>query len=184
MITPSSWRRSRPNTVCIEREALRLERTADLFTARLEYERKQGLLLTEQTRMLEEEVKMRKDVIKHAVSSNNPEERRLRAQIAALEHQIHLVAASIAETQTVNSGLKARIDSFRREQHNYRHAIQTLGDDLNALQLKKEATGNERLKLLKEDEMQRKQLEQIRSKSAQQQYRQKVHIVELEVGGK
>ena len=61
---------TRPRTVCRERDTLRLEKTADLFTARLEYERKQGLLLTEQIRLLEEQLR---EMTKG--TRDNPEER-------------------------------------------------------------------------------------------------------------
>lgn len=180
MTSPFSRPASRPHTVMQEREALRLEHIADLFTAKLEYERKQGLLLTEQIRLREEDLKVLKDKARHIVSSENPEERKMKAQIANLEHQIHLVSHSTAETQTYNGVIKQKIEGHRRDEKNYRRAIESLTKDLNAMQARKGERVEERLKVVDQDAAQRRQLELIRSKSSHQQFRQRVQIQDLE----
>lgn len=158
-----------------------LERTADLFTARLEYERKQGLLLTEQIRLREEQLRIKKEGTRKIVSADNPEERRLRHQIASLEHQIHLISSLTGSIQTANFVLKSRIDSYRREQHTYRHAISTLVEDLNGVETLCGEREGERTRVADTTMEIQHRFEQLRSKSAQQQYRQRSRIAELTV---
>jgi chromosome segregation ATPase len=158
-----------------------LERTADLFTARLEYERKQGLLLTEQIRLLEEQVRGKKEATRTIVNADNPEERRLRHQIASLEHQIHLISSLTASTQTANFTLKSRIDSYRREHHTYHHAISTLTEDLTSVKTRCEVHEDQRTRVADATADLQARFEQLRSKSAQQQYRQRTRITELTV---
>jgi len=163
---------------------VRLERTADLFTARLEYERKQGLLLTEQIRLLEEQVRGRKEGTRKIVSADNPEERRLRHQISSLEHQIHLISSLTGSTQTANYALKSHIDSYRREQHTYRHAISTLTEDLVGVETLCGERECKRTRVADTTVEIQLRFEQLRSKSAQQQYRQRSRIAELTVRGR
>ena len=172
---------TRPRSALIEQpEALRLERIADTFTARLEYERKQGLLLTEQIRLREEDLKARKDATRLAVTSTNPEERRLRGRIAALEHQIHLITANIADTQTGNMLLRAQIDGYRRDQRNYKQAITSLNSDLHEIKDKSGLRGQERLKLTDEDMSQRQHLAVLRCRSVQSHQKHRIQVQELE----
>lgn len=172
---------TRPRTSAIrQREAIRLEQIADTFTARLEYERKQGLLLTEQIRLHEEHLKERKDAIRYAVTSTNPEERKLRGKISALEHQIQLVTANVADTQTTNSLLRAQIDSYRRDQGNYRQAISSLHSDIQNIHVNSEIRNRSRLKLTDDDLNQRQQVAILRSRSVQNHRKHIVQVQEME----
>ena len=142
------------------------------------------MLLTEQIRLMEEQLRNRKDQTRRIVTADNPEERRLRHQISALEHQIHLISSLTASTQTSNSALKSRIDSYRREHYTYKHAISTLTEDLRSVEVQCERQEDQRTKVLDETLTQQRKLEQLRSKSAQHQYRQRTRIVELTVATK
>lgn len=164
----------------MQSEALRLEKISDTFTARLEYERKQGLLLTEQIRLREEDLKARKDATRFAVSSANPAEKRLRSKIAALEHQIQLITADIADTQTGNMLLRGQIDSYRQDQRNYRQAITTLACDVREVKDKSGVKGQERLKLTEEDLSQRQKVAILRCRSVQHHSKHRAQVQELE----
>ena len=131
--TPSS----RSRTFLFESEAIRLQRTVDNFTVKLEQERRQDILLSEQIRILEEELKRKKERLGPGVASTT-EERKLNQKIAALSHELHLLAMGVADTQTYNKTIKQAIEGCRREQTNYRAAIKTLSAEL--AEISQEAT--------------------------------------------
>lgn len=171
----------RPHTAAIESEAIRLERSVNLFTAQFEHERKYGLLLAEQIRACEDELRRRKSLARPTTSSILPEERQLYLRIESLERHIQLVEANIAEVATENRGLKEKIDGWRRQRRNRNEAIETMKLDLRGLQEQKEERSTEREKIFHADATQRQMITSLRSKSAHQQFRQQARITELEV---
>lgn len=169
----------RPKTAAQESEAVRLERAVNLFTAQFEHERKHGLLLSEQIRQCEEQLRQYKFTPRSLPS--NAEERRLRLQISGLERQIVLLNTQIAEIQTGNRELKEVIDGERLDKKTKKGAVETTREDLKAVTARKGERSMERIKWREEDQTQRFEMNQLRCKSAQHSLRQRAKIQELEV---
>ena len=169
----------RPNTAAQESEAFRLERAVNLFTAQFEHERKHGLLLSEQIRQCEEQ--LRHHMSSPRLLASTPEERRLRLQFSGLERQIALLNTQIAEIQTGNRELKEMIDGERLNRRTKKGAVETMREDLKTVTVRKGDRSLERIKWKEEDQTQRFEMTQLRCKSAQHTLRQRAKIQELEV---
>ena len=97
-----------------EPEYASLQRTLDSLSLSFEQECRRDVLLTEQTRMLEEELRRRKDALPTAETAA-AQERRVRLKVVALSHELHLVTTTLAETQTSNRSLKRQINTCRQD---------------------------------------------------------------------
>lgn len=168
----------RPHTAVQESEAVRLERAVNLFTAQFEHERKYGLLLSEQIRQSEEQLRLHKS--NPRLLAPSPEERRLRLQAAGLERQIALLNTQIAEIRTGNRELKEMIDGERLGKRTNKGAVETMKEDLKTMTARKGDRSLERIKWTEVDQTQRFEMTQLRCKSAQHTLRQRAKIQQLE----
>ena len=87
------------------------------------------MLLTEQTRMLEEELRRRKDATPPP-GTTAAEDRRLQLRVVALSQELHLATTALAETQTCNRRLRRHIDTCRQDLGTLNAAISSWETDL------------------------------------------------------
>lgn len=127
---------------------------------------------------MEEELRRRKEAVKPEVEVT-AEERQLKAQIAALNHELHLAALKVGEMQTKNKGLKVKIESCRRDLEVCKYSVQGLTGDI--MKAAREATTlnltncESSLATIQHKSV----LEQVRSKSVAQRAKQSRRIQEL-----
>lgn len=122
---PLSFRSTEP-------EYAPLQRTADKISLSFEQECRRDVLLTEQTRMLEEELRRRKDATPPPLTAAG-EDRRLQLRVVALSHELHLATTALAETQTCNRRLKRHIDTCRQDLGTLNAAISSWKADLEQI---------------------------------------------------
>lgn len=112
-----------------ELDTYRLQRTVDTVSIKYEQECRRDILLTEQIRIMEEELKRRKEAAKPDTTVTE-ENRLLQTQIATLSHELHLAALKVGEIQTRNKTLRGKIEACRRDLEASKHAIQSLTGDI------------------------------------------------------
>lgn len=171
--TPSS----RSKTLLVENEAMRLQRTADTFTIKLEHERRKDILLNEQIRITEEELKRRLQ----STSALSPDERKLKQKIAALSHEIELVASNISDTQTYNRCLREQIEGCRLEKTNYSAAIRNFTEQLEELTKAQESKASEYLRASSSASRIKTAMSKLRSRSVNERAKQQARVHELVV---
>lgn len=113
-----------------EPEYASLQRTADTLSLSFEQECRRDVLLTEQSRMLEEELRRRKDALPTPDTAEGME-RKLKLKVVALRHELHLAATMLAETQTNNRKLRKHIDAYRRDLTSLNTAISSYQSDFD-----------------------------------------------------
>lgn len=169
---------SRSKTLLLENDAMRLQRTADTFTIKLEHERRKDILLNEQIRLQEEELKRRKQA---SLGGTTGDERRLKQKIAALSHELELVSTSISDTQTYNRSLRDQIEGYRMEHCNYRAAIKGFTEELEELTKTQWGKHTEYVKSSTSTTRLKTSMARLRSKSVNERAKQQARIQELAV---
>lgn len=170
---------SRSKTILLENDAMRLQRTADTFTIKLEHERRKDILLTEQIRIMEEELKRRK--VQYG-NTGSPEERKFKLKIATLSHELELVASNISDAQTYNRNLREQIEGCRLEQSNYRAAIKTFTEKLEDLTHAQGSKVSEYLRASSSASRLKTAMSKLRSRSVNERAKQQARLHELTVG--
>ena len=170
---------ARSRTLLLENEAMRLQRTADTFTIKLEHERRKDILLNEEIRILEEELKRRK---LHYGNTGSPDERKFKLKIATLSHELELVASNISDAQTYNRSLRDQIEGIRLEQTNYRAAIKTFAEELQDLTKAQDSKVSDCLHASSSATRVKTAMNKLRSRSVNERAKQQARLHELTVG--
>ena len=134
--------------------------------------------MTEQIRIMEEELRRRKEAVKPEVEIT-AEERQLKVQIAGLSHELHLAALKIGEMQTRNKALKGKIESCRRDLEVCKYSVQGLTSDIARAAREATTLNSTNCESSIVGIHHRTIVEQVRSKSVAERVKQSRRIQEL-----
>lgn len=171
---------NRLDSSLIESEPARLQRDADLFTSKLELERRNGVTLDEQLRQLTEELKNRSQEAK-AKTPSVAKLANLKAKIQRLEHKVELVLSRASKTAAENVELRKVIDGYRQDKHNRKTLIGHLSQDISSYSNKAEQHYSSYVDGTRQDDFQKSRIYQLRSMSQQERFRKNERIEELNV---
>lgn len=163
-----------------EPEALRLQRDIENITQKLEYERREQLLLDDQIKVLEDEIREVKQKHNEFVS-NKATESKLSNQYSVLERKLEIAYNQVSDVQAQNRAIREQIDSLRKERVNYKNMIDSLSTDIQAYSTQAQAKNQESRKGVNVDEKQKRQINLLRSKSANERSRFNEKVSQLTV---
>jgi hypothetical protein len=164
----------------LESEPVRLQREADLFTSKLEHERRQKVMLDEQLRQLTEELRTKTKEAK-AKTPTDSKLTMLKTQIQRLEHKLELALSKTSKTQAENSELRSVIDGFRQDKFNRRSALGFISQDIIEQSQKAEQHYGIYVQGQRQDDLQRSRIYQLRSQSHSEHLKKNERIGELNV---
>lgn len=127
---------------------------------------------------MEEELRRRKEGVKPEVEVT-AEERQLKVQIAAMSHELHLAALKVGEMQTKNKGLKAKIESCRKDLEVCKYSVQGLTGDISRAARDATTLNLTNCESSLATIQHRSVVEQVRSKSVAERVKQSRRIQEL-----
>lgn len=168
------------DTSQLEPEPVRLQREADLFTSKLELERRQKGQLDEQLRQLTEELKIKTLAAKAKIPSS-VKLTKLKNKIQRLEHKLELALRQTSKIQAESAELRKVIDSSRLDKYNCKHVINQISHDIYSFSTKAEHLYGSYMEGHRQTDLQQSRIYQLRSKSQHDSLSKNVRIEELNV---